>query len=111
MVAVGIEFPVKLSSESMKAFLIADSAVITWAIFLLVYAAIASILPVWVLLQPRDYINSHQLIVGLAFLILGLLVRPEMVAPAYNPTPDGALPCFHLFSSPLPVEFPVSTDW
>ena len=95
MVAVGIEFPVKLSSESMKAFLIADSAVITWAIFLLVYAAIASILPVWVLLQPRDYINSHQLIVGLAFLILGLLlVRPEMVAPAYNPTPDGAPPMF-----------------
>ncbi|MEE2902010.1 MAG: carbon starvation protein A [Myxococcota bacterium] len=95
MIAVGIEFPVKLSPDTMKSFLIADSAVITWAIFLLVYAAVASILPVWVLLQPRDYINSHQLIVGLAFLILGLMVvRPEMVAPAYNPSPTGAPPIF-----------------
>ena len=48
--------------------------VITWTIILLTYCAIASVLPVWLLLQPRDYINSHQLIVALALLMAGLFV-------------------------------------
>lgn len=62
-----------------------------WIVFLLVYSYIASILPVWLLLQPRDYINSHQLIVGLALLIGGLIiVQPPIVAPAFNLAPEGA---------------------
>ncbi|MFN7141788.1 MAG: carbon starvation protein A, partial [Limisphaerales bacterium] len=40
-------------------------SVLTWVILLLVYAYIASVLPVWTLLQPRDYINSLQLISAL----------------------------------------------
>jgi carbon starvation protein len=52
-----------------------------WVIALLAYAGVASLLPVWLLLQPRDYINSHQLIVGLSMLYLGILViRPEIDA-------------------------------
>ncbi len=91
MVAVGIVFPVSLSG----AWLIQGSPVVTWAMLLLAYSAVASFLPVWVLLQPRDFINSHQLIVGLGMLILGLLfVRPDMVAPAFNPAPAGAPPMF-----------------
>ena len=35
-----------------------------WIILLFIYSSIASLLPVWTLLQPRDYINSHQLFVG-----------------------------------------------
>ncbi|MHC5011251.1 MAG: carbon starvation CstA family protein [Planctomycetota bacterium] len=59
--------------------------VVTWILFLLVYAFIASVLPVWLLLQPRDYINSHQLFVGLGALLLGILwLHPEMAAPAVN---------------------------
>ncbi|MCJ8277939.1 MAG: carbon starvation protein A, partial [Bdellovibrionales bacterium] len=55
----------------------------------------ASTLPVWALLQPRDYINSHQLIIGLAALILGLfIVQPQVVAPAFVPNPEGAPPWF-----------------
>jgi len=46
--------------------------VVFWTFLLLVYAALASVLPVWLLLQPRDYINSHQLFVALALLIVGL---------------------------------------
>ena len=42
-----------------------------WVVFLLIYAGIASLLPVWLLLQPRDFINSHQLVVGLSMLFLG----------------------------------------
>lgn len=56
-----------------------------WIIILFVYAAIASMLPVWALLQPRDFINGMQLAVGL-FLLYGavLIAGPEMTAPAFN---------------------------
>ena len=57
----------------------------SWTYILLIYAFLASILPVWLLLQPRDYINSYQLYFGLAVLLLGLLVwRPEIVGPAFG---------------------------
>ncbi len=56
-----------------------------WVIVLFVYAFFASVLPVWLLLQPRDYVNSHQLFVALAIIFLGvLIVNPEVVAPAIN---------------------------
>jgi carbon starvation protein len=62
-----------------------------WIIILFAYAGIASMLPVWILLQPRDYINSHQLFVGLGILYIGMLVGGhQVVAPAYNPEPTGA---------------------
>ena len=56
-----------------------------WVIVLFVYAFFASVLPVWVLLQPRDYVNSHQLFVALGIIFLGvLIVNPQVVAPAVN---------------------------
>ncbi|MDQ0254038.1 carbon starvation protein [Evansella vedderi] len=56
-----------------------------WIIILMVYVYIASTLPVWKLLQPRDYINSHQLVVGLLILYLGLFFsNPTITAPAMN---------------------------
>ena len=56
-----------------------------WIILLFIYASIASLLPVWVLLQPRDYINSHQLFIGLALLFLGVIVsQPIVSAPAIS---------------------------
>jgi carbon starvation protein len=66
-----------------------------WAILLLIYAFVASILPVTTLLQPRDYINSWQLIVAMGLIFLGVLgagITKDMhiVAPAFNPHPDGA---------------------
>jgi carbon starvation protein len=56
-----------------------------WIILLFIYAAIASMLPVWVLLQPRDFINGMQLFVGL-FLLYGavLISMPDISAPAFN---------------------------
>jgi carbon starvation protein len=45
-----------------------------WTVILLVYCGIASVLPVWLLLQPRDYVNSIQLLAALALLVVGLLV-------------------------------------
>ena len=48
------------------------SVVVVWTLVLFVYCFIASVLPVWILLQPRDYINSHELIVALLLLVVGL---------------------------------------
>ena len=63
----------------------------TWVVLLFVYAGIASLLPVWLLLQPRDYVNSHQLFVALGVLYLGVIVgNPSMSAPAINPDVAGA---------------------
>jgi len=45
-----------------------------WTFVLLIYCFVASVLPVWVMLQPRDYVNSHQLVVALALLMLGVIV-------------------------------------
>jgi len=70
---------------------ITEISVYTWVWLLLLYSFVASVLPVWLLLQPRDYLNSHQLVTGLAALLLGLLVlRPEVVAPAVQLEPEGA---------------------
>ena len=72
---------------------IADVSVVTWVWLLLLYSFVASVLPVWLLLQPRDYLNAHQLITGLAVLIGGLLVlHPRIAAPALNLSPPGAPP-------------------
>ena len=68
-----------------------------WTIILLVYAFIASTLPVTTLLQPRDFINSHQLVIAMALLILGVLTAAfggglEIVAPAVQTAPAKAPP-------------------
>lgn len=47
---------------------------IVWVMLLLVYSYVASVLPVWILLQPRDYINSLQLISALGLIVIGLIV-------------------------------------
>lgn len=56
-----------------------------WILILFAYAAVASLLPVWVLLQPRDFINGVQLIVGLVLLYGAVfLFGPDITAPAFN---------------------------
>ena len=64
-----------------------------WFILLFIYSGIASLLPVWTLLQPRDYINSHQLFVGLGLLFLGIFVaHPTVDAPAIRSLSDPGTP-------------------
>jgi len=50
------------------------NATVIWTVFLFIYCFLASVLPVWILLQPRDFINSHQLIVALVLLVAGMFV-------------------------------------
>ncbi len=67
----------------------------TWIVILLVYAFAASTLPVWALLQPRDYLNSWLLYLGLGTAYIGLFVmRPEFAAPVLDASPAGAPPIF-----------------
>ncbi|MGQ9657801.1 MAG: carbon starvation CstA family protein [Fimbriimonadales bacterium] len=68
-----------------------------WIYLLLGYALIATLLPVWVLLQPRDYLNAFQLFLGMGLLLMGALVGGfTLSAPAFNPAPAGAPPMFPL---------------
>ncbi|MDX8380510.1 MAG: carbon starvation protein A [Ghiorsea sp.] len=64
-----------------------------WTWSLLAYAFLASVLPVWLLLQPRDFLNSLLLYLALAMMLVGFFILdPEWVAPAINPNPVGAPP-------------------
>ena len=64
-----------------------------WILLLFIYAGIASLLPVWMLLQPRDYINGLQLFIALGILYGSVLIaRPEIVAPMYNSSPPEGTP-------------------
>ncbi|ALU11629.1 carbon starvation protein CstA [Ignicoccus islandicus DSM 13165] len=71
-VLVAENFPIKLSYNE-------------WIVVLLVYTVIAASLPVWVLLQPRDFMNSLLLYFGLAIGVVGLVVLfGELKVPAYT---------------------------
>jgi carbon starvation protein len=68
-----------------------------WIVILLIYSFVASVLPVWSLLQARDFLNSLLLYLGLVLCYLGVFVwRPEFAAPAFRPHPEGA-PSFYPF--------------
>ncbi|KZX72254.1 carbon starvation protein CstA, partial [Alcanivorax sp. HI0007] len=80
LIYVGPQVPVTLPEQVMGL-----SANASWILLLFAYAAIASLLPVWVLLQPRDYINGLQLFVGLILLYGAVLIgNPQVVAPMIN---------------------------
>ncbi|PIW44895.1 MAG: carbon starvation protein A [Zetaproteobacteria bacterium CG12_big_fil_rev_8_21_14_0_65_54_13] len=64
-----------------------------WTWSLLIYAFIASVLPVWLLLQPRDFLNSLLLYLALFAMLAGFFIlSPDWAAPAINPNPVGAPP-------------------
>jgi carbon starvation protein len=66
---------------------------IAWAI--IAYGFIASVLPVWMLLCPRDYLSTFMKIGTIALLALGLvLVRPPLLMPPLTRFIDGSGPVF-----------------
>ncbi len=80
---LGIRFPVTGLGQSF------------WVYLLIAYAFIASILPVWLLLQPRDYLNAYQLVIGMLLMYIGLFIfRPEISAPAINHATKDLPPLF-----------------
>ena len=82
-IAIGSLLPVELGT-----FLGIPSTGL-WVIILLIYAWVASTLPVTTLLQPRDYINAWQLFIAMGLLVAGTVVaslsgKLPLVAPAVN---------------------------
>jgi len=94
---VGTKLPLGLDMIGIKP----ENVILVWIIILLVYCYIASILPVQYLLQPRDFINSHELYVGLVILFIAVVYVSfngggNFVAPAINNDLAGAPSMFPL---------------
>jgi len=74
----------KLCPVSLPAQTLGLSPQNFWFTMLIVYSLFASSLPVWFLLQPRDYISTWILFLGLGFGYLGLIIaHPSINAPAF----------------------------
>ena len=72
-IAVGINFPIMGVSKN------------TWMMITLVYIFVASVAPVWILLQPRDYLNSFLLYGIIILAVIGIgAARPGMEINAFN---------------------------
>jgi len=82
-----------------------------WVGVLLVYSYIASVLPVWLLLQPRDFINSLQLLTALALVVVGLFVAAftggaPLGEGTERPALEIAAPAFQMADMGAPMLFP-----
>ena len=71
-IVLGLNFPIYVSLGS-------------WHIMIFVYIAVASIVPVWALLQPRDYLNSYLLVAMIVAAVVGIFAyNPAMNLNAFN---------------------------
>ncbi|MBE6802494.1 MAG: carbon starvation protein A [Ruminococcaceae bacterium] len=70
-IIIGLKLPVFLSLD-------------VWHIFVFIYIFVASVVPVWILLQPRDYLNSYLLVAMIVAAIVGVFVaNPKINLPAF----------------------------
>ncbi len=76
MIPIGQAFPISLDGLAAT---LGTTPRVLWVVIMFTYAFIACRLPVWVLLQPRDYINSHQLFIALAVIFLGLSIGLDRI--------------------------------
>jgi carbon starvation protein len=93
---IGIGFVIVLGSVAAAPSLpVLWDAPTGWIVVLLVYAWLASVLPIWSLLQPRDFLTSLLLYLGLGLTFVGFfVVRPSFSAPMIDTGPEGAPPLF-----------------
>ncbi len=79
LIALGERFPVDLGNT-----VLGIPTVQFWFWILMLYCVAASVLPVWLLLQPRDYLSTWILYLGLAAGFAGLLLlAPHLHSPAW----------------------------
>ena len=91
IVMLGVIFGKNFADSALGSTLIFSEK--TLSVMLPVYAAIASILPVWVLMCPRDYLSSYMKIGVIAVLAAGIfVVRPTLQMPATTPFLGGGGP-------------------
>jgi len=91
---IGVGFVLMLVTTWMGLYLpVTGVSASAWSWSLLVYAFAASVLPVWLLLQPRDFLNSLLLYLAMICMLAGFFVMsPEWQAPMINAHPEGAPP-------------------
>ena len=71
-IVLGLYFPMYISQS-------------TWHIIVFIYVLIASVAPVWALLQPRDYLNSYLLVAMILAAIVGVFVaQPSVNLPPFT---------------------------
>jgi carbon starvation protein len=77
-ITLGLRFPIVLSSDPVRAYNL-------WKIALFAYVFCAAVAPVWVLLQPRDYLSSFLLYAILIASVAGVFVaNPKLESPAFT---------------------------
>jgi carbon starvation protein len=78
---IGFQFPIVLPEDGVMGL----SPLMFWFLILMVYAAVASVLPINILLQPRDYLSTYVLFGSMALAVLALIwVHPELNTPAFR---------------------------
>lgn len=78
---VGELYPLDLTKWGLSP----DATRVTWILVLLGYCFLASVCPVWVLLQPRGYLSSYLLYVMMALGVFGVFVaHPTLHLPAFT---------------------------
>lgn len=72
MLALGIAFPIYLDKTS-------------WIYIIFVYIFFASVTPMWLLKQPRDYLTTFLFIAMIAAAVIGVFIsNPQISTPAYT---------------------------
>ncbi|MDZ4131612.1 MAG: carbon starvation CstA family protein, partial [Dethiobacteria bacterium] len=84
VIALGLRYPLALDYK-------------TWVYILIAYMLVAARLPVWLLVQPRDFINGLQLAVAMVVSTVGVIALAlvgggQIAAPAIRLAPEGAPP-------------------
>ncbi|MDR2868854.1 MAG: carbon starvation protein A [Deferribacteraceae bacterium] len=81
-IAIGLNFPLFMA----KGF---------WLYFVFAYIFVASVMPVWMLLQPRDYLNAFLLVFMIVAAFAGVIIaNPEMNLPAFTGFEVNNMPMF-----------------
>lgn len=71
-IVLGLAFPIYVAKTA-------------WLYFVFAYVFVASVTPVWALLQPRDYLNSFLLVAMMACAVVGVIVaNPTIHLPAFS---------------------------
>ncbi len=70
-IVIGLYFPMFMSLN-------------VWHILVFIYILVASVVPVWILLQPRDYLNSYLLVAMIISAVVGVFIaNPQINLPAF----------------------------
>jgi len=81
----------EFSLSTLAPWLTFDAKQITW--LMMGYGFVASILPVWLLLEPRDYLSTYVKLGTIAVLVVGVfVVRPDIRFPAITEYAGGGGP-------------------